>query len=162
MPYAGERFALAIMMPVTETDGPARLTEKQLDAMLAALAEAEPRRVALFLPKFAIETDADLIPAFKASGMRLPFDSGAAEFPELKVTDSTETQIYITQIRHRAVFEVDEAGTEAGAATAVELALRSAQARPEEFRIDRPFLFALTDNETGTVLFLGRVTDPRS
>jgi len=57
---------------------------------------------------------------------------------------------------------VDEKGTEAAAATAVIVGLTSVPSRePIEIRVDRPFLFAIRDRETGTVLFLGRVVDPR-
>ena len=61
---------------------------------------------------------------------------------------------------HQANIDVDEKGTEAAAATAVGMRVTSMPAEPVTMRVDRPFLFALRDVPTGTILFLGQVTDP--
>jgi len=68
--------------------------------------------------------------------------------------------LYITDVVHKAFVEVDEAGTEAAAATAVVVGATSAPTEPVEFTIDRPFVFLIRDIQTGSVLFLGRVLNP--
>jgi serpin B len=61
---------------------------------------------------------------------------------------------------HKAFVAVDEAGTEAAAATAVVIGERAAPAEPVEMTVDRPFVFVIRDRQTGTILFVGRVVDP--
>jgi len=70
--------------------------------------------------------------------------------------------LFIRDVVHQAFVSVDEAGTEAAAATAVVMALKAApMEEPIELDIDRPFIFLIRDIETKTILFLGRVLDPR-
>jgi serpin B len=73
---------------------------------------------------------------------------------------TTEEQLLIDKVIHEAYIAVDEEGTEAAAATAVVMRATSAPMVDVTFEIDRPFIFALRDTETGALLFLGRVTDP--
>jgi serpin B len=82
--------------------------------------------------------------------------SGDADFSGM--TD--EERLFISNVIHQANIDVDEAGTEAAAATAVVLRPVSAPAVDLALTVDRPFVFALRDTRTGAVLFLGRVTDP--
>jgi serpin B len=75
---------------------------------------------------------------------------------------SPEPNLYIMSVIHKAFVHVNEAGTEAAAATAVVMgADASAPPTPMEFIVDRPFIFLIRDRGTGTILFLGRVEDPR-
>jgi len=67
--------------------------------------------------------------------------------------------LWISQIKHKAVVEINEEGTEAAAATAVEMATKSAPRRPV-FRAGHPFVFLIQDNQTGSILFMGKVTHP--
>jgi serpin B len=72
-------------------------------------------------------------------------------------------RLVIDDVLHKAFVGVDEYGTEAAAATAVIMRLTSGLASdPVEFRVDRPFIFAIRDTTTGTLLFLGRVMNPQS
>jgi serpin B len=75
---------------------------------------------------------------------------------------TSERGLKIGQIAHRAVIEVEEEGTEAAAATAIEMRVTSMPQPPEPFKVDRPFLFYLVDDATGAILFQGRIMDPRS
>ena len=70
--------------------------------------------------------------------------------------------LFISAVAHKAFIEVDEKGTEAAAATAALMEIKGEVGKPVEFRADRPFLFMLRDRETGAILFVGRVLDPRS
>jgi serpin B len=91
-------------------------------------------------------------------GMNQAFDPTRADFSGM----SSSGELYISRVIHKATVDVDEAGTEAAAATAV---IATAGAAPDEqepviFRADRPFLFFIRDRETGTILFVGRVLNP--
>jgi len=116
--------------------------------------------VALELPRFKTSFNANLIPPFEALGMHLAFDRARADFSRM----AARNPLVISLIAHRAVIDVMEDGTEAAAATAVVVTVRSAARRPQEpepFRVDRPFLFSIVDKTSGAVLFAGRIVDPR-
>jgi serpin B len=117
-----------------------------------------PHRVVVGLPKFQLSAGFELKAVLSALGMPLAFTPGSADFSGM---DGTR-DLYLSAVVHEAVVEVDEEGTEAAAATAV-VGIRLA-ARPEPpvtFRADHPFLFLIRDVRTGSILFLGRVANPR-
>jgi serpin B len=90
------------------------------------------------------------------------FDMHRADFSGM-MDEAAPDPLFISEVLHKAFIGVDEEGTEAAAATAVLIAPGAAPPEPEEpieLRIDRPFIFAIRDTVTGTVLFLGRVMDP--
>ena len=93
----------------------------------------------------------------KALGMQAAFEPGAAD---LSGMDGTKN-LYISAIEHKAYISVDEKGTEAAAATAVVVGLTSMPAQTVDFKIDRPFLFYILDKQSGALLFMGRLVDPR-
>ncbi|MBM4435575.1 MAG: serpin family protein [Chloroflexi bacterium] len=68
--------------------------------------------------------------------------------------------MFIQQVVHEGFISVDEEGTEAAAATAVVVGVTSAPSQVVELTVDRPFLFLIRDDQTGTLLFMGRVSDP--
>jgi len=109
------------------------------------------------LPKFKIEFDAQLNDALKAMGIKKAFTSNA-EFSGI-----ADEPLFISEVKQKSFVEVDEAGTVAAAVTTVGMATRAAQmASPIGFvlLLDRPFLFVITDKQTGSVLFVGMVNDP--
>jgi serpin B len=108
------------------------------------------------LPRFEIETKADLADLLAGLGMPDAFDIDLADFSGM----TTQEPLYIAHVIHQANISVDEKGTEAVAATAVVMQAGSAPTEPFDIRFDRPFLFALRDLETGAILFLGQVVDP--
>jgi serpin B len=117
------------------------------------------KSVNVWLPKWDFESEFSLKDTLIAMGMQAPFGEGApADFSG--ITD--EIDLVLSDVIHKANITVDEEGTEAAAATAIIMA-ESAAMEPEdpvEFRADHPFIFAIYDTDTGTLLFLGRVTDP--
>jgi len=87
-------------------------------------------------------------------GMQLPFSAGAA------FSGISDTSLQITAVIHQAFVNVNEKGTEAAAATAVILGEAAEPSEPVVFQADHPFVFLLRDNHTGSILFLGRLTNP--
>ena len=105
----------------------------------------------MILPRFKLEYEVKLNDTLKAMGMEIAFDSGA-DFSGMGPS------LFISEVRHKTFVEVNEEGTEAAAATVV-VGIESA---PPVFRVDRPFFFAIYDNRTKTILFMGIVWEPMS
>jgi serpin B len=112
--------------------------------------------VQLALPRFEFRTQASLPDALRALGMTDAFDSGRADFTGILADGG----LFISDVIHEVFVAVNEAGTEAAAATAVILGRGAAPREPVPLTFDRPFLFYLYDRATGAVLFMGRVLDP--
>lgn len=153
--YVGEQLAMMVIVP----DDMARFDRTVDAALLAEIVDAlEGRHVALGLPSFSVETHVSLNALLAELGMPSAFDRRRADFSGM----TTEWEgLVITDVIHQANIEVDEDGTEASAATAVVIGFTSG-GPPDQvsLTIDRPFLFAVRDTQSGAVLFLGRVTDP--
>ena len=165
LPYADRRLGMIIAVPAVIDDLNAvseRLDAAAVSRLAGSLATDDGQEVALSMPRFKATYEADLIEAFMAMGMTLPFDPHKADFGGITGRQKSEGLLTIGQIKHKAVVEVGEEGTEAAAATAVEMARGAFQpTQPEKFAVDRPFLFFIVDGSTGTVLFEGRIVDPR-
>lgn len=163
LPYKGGGLTMVVLLPEPAAGHSGMAIDGKTAAAIVHDVEAAPADyVALSMPKFKTETSANLIPPFKALGMTLPFDADRADFSA--ITDSTKEadRIHISQIQHKTFIDVDEAGTEAAAATAVEFGLRSAAPPSKRISVDRPFLYMITDKASGAILFVGRVSDPRA
>jgi serpin B len=164
MPYQGDELAMTIVLP-RDRDGLGALEEgldrADVDRWVDALA---PHRTQVVFPRFRLD-DAriPLKSTLQTLGMQLAFDQAHADFSGMATPRNTEDELYITDCFHEAFVEVDEEGTEAAAATAVVMGTRGAAAvmEPPTFRADHPFLFLIRDLESGTILFVGRVVDPR-
>jgi len=152
LPYVGGSLAMTVIVP---DDMDAFEATLDADAFASILAALDPKSVALTLPRFGIETKADLADLLAALGMPTAF-TDAADFSGI----TTDYPLAISAVVHQANIDVDEAGTEAAAATAVILRATSAPIVDVTLDVNRPFLFALRDVPTGAVLFLGRVMDP--
>jgi serpin B len=113
------------------------------------------REVIVSLPKFKITQSIGLGGTLSKMGMPLAFDEAQADFSGI----SRKEKLHIDKVIHKAFVDVNEEGTEAAAATAVVIGTESASV-PAAFKADRPFAFYIRDQKTGTVLFLGRITDP--
>ncbi|MBL8132497.1 MAG: serpin family protein [Anaerolineae bacterium] len=117
--------------------------------------------VILTLPRWKTETNAPMTDLLQQMGMTLPF-TGDADFSGMIDTARTAERLAISDVLHKAFISVDEHGTEAAAATVVMMGATGAP-QPQEpfvFTADRPFVYAIVDQTTGTVLFMGRVLDP--
>ncbi len=158
LPYAGGDLSMMVVLP-REPDGlaalEAQLSPERLAEWTSQLAEREVR---VQLPKFKMTWGAaELNGRLKALGMRDAFDGNRADFSGM---DGKTDWLYIGLVLHKAFVDVNEEGTEAAAATAVAMRVKSMSRPPVEFRADHPFLFLIQEEETGTILFLGRVADP--
>jgi len=155
--YAGGTLAMTVVLA---DEG----READLDALVAGgrlpdLLQAQSGEVALSLPRWKFRVGAPLKEALTGLGMTTAFDPDAADFSGM----TTAEQLFVGNVLQQVFIAVDEAGTEAAAATAVLMGVTSAPVQPPEpLVVDRPFLFVIHDVEHGTPLFLGKVVDPRS
>ena len=115
---------------------------------------------AIVLPRFKVEYEITMNDALKALGMEVAFDENRANFTGIFQGGQNA---FISKVKHKAFAEVNEEGTEAAAVTSTEMVVTSMPAQRRTFRmvVDRPFFFAIRDNKTGSVLFLGSIVDPQ-
>ncbi len=155
LPYGSDgKVSMYLFLPDAGTDlnaFRARVTPENWETWMAAFHTGEGD---IALPKFRFAYDVTLNAALKALGMGLAFNAEQADFSGM-----TTLQAYISAVKHKSFIEVNEEGTEAAAVTSVEV---GATAVPIRFQMtfNRPFLFAIRHNPTGTVLFAGTVVDP--
>jgi serpin B len=154
LPYDGMELSMVILLPA---EGEFESFEGSLDAgrVDAIVNDLTYQEIALTMPKFEIESDFSLVEALAEMGMPLAFSMGA----DFSGMDGTR-ELYIGEVLHKAFITVDEAGTEAAAATAVEMQLKGAPMASVTVTVDRPFIFFIRDVETSAILFVGRVVDP--
>lgn len=153
LPYAGGDLSMLVVVPDTLPAFETTLTADRVAEIVGALSTG--LQVNLQLPSWDTESALSLKDALAALGMPTAF-TDAADFSGM----TTEEALRIAEVIHQANITVDEEGTEAAAATAAIMRATSAPFETVDLTVDRPFVFALLDNETGAVLFLGRVVDP--
>jgi serpin B len=152
--YGGRAFSLTIVLPASPGGLGALVASLDESVWRDWIAGLEPRPVIVVMPKFTLEYDVELRDVLTALGMGVAFEPYAADFSGIY---GGPENLYISQVRHKTFVDVNEKGTEAAAVTSVEMALTSL---PPEVRVDRPFLFAIRERLSGTILFLGVVRDP--
>ncbi|MFZ4578732.1 MAG: serpin family protein [Myxococcota bacterium] len=155
IPYDGQQLDMVLVVPDAGQFAAfeAGLSEASLAQVVESLGNTE---VILTLPKFEFTSTSGLANALKELGMPAAFDAAQADFSGIADPNS----LYIADVLHKAFIKVNEAGTEAAAATAVIFNDTAAVPDPPMLVVDRPFLFMIRDRATQTVLFIGRVVDP--
>ena len=160
LPYKGGAISMTILLPGEDRFGE---FESALDSdrLEAVLRDLEDQRVRLTMPKFELEASLGLADTLAVMGMPNAFDERMAEFQGmdgLSCLAGDDECLLISDVLHKAFVSVDEAGTEAAAATAVIIGItRADPEEPINLTIDRPFIYLIRDHETGAILFLGRV-----
>ncbi|XP_074843614.1 serpin E3 [Carettochelys insculpta] len=154
LPYLGERVSMFVVLP-NDRRTSLSLLESHLSSNVITLWANSLKRMKMdvFLPRFRIQSRFDLKVVLPALGITDMFDPTKADFKGI----SDQGSLYISEAIHKAKIEVTEKGTKASGATAMVLLKRS---RSPIFKADRPFLFFLRHTNTGSVLFIGRVTNP--
>jgi serpin B len=154
LPYDGQELSMVIILPDSgqfETFEEA-MDYKQVKDIIECL---ERQEVRLKMPKFEFDSSFSLKKALTEMGMSVAF-SEEADFSGM----TGKKDLFISDVIHKAFVSVDEAGTEAAAATAVIMELTAMPETPIEVTLNRPFIFLIRDIETGAILFVGRVMNP--
>jgi serpin B len=156
LPYGGDAFVMTILMPDDGVDVNTFLAQLTLDAWQSATASLRDSDVPLSLPKFRLAWEDTLNDELKSLGMRRAFQPDEAEFT--RISRTVGNSLYIDFVKQKAFVDVNEVGTEAAAVTVVGIGVTSA---PQPVNIDRPFVFAIRERLSGTILFLGKIVEPK-
>ena len=154
LPYGGGAFSMTIVLPARGTSVNAlaeSLTPARWSEMTAAVRDANQE---LHMPKFTLRWEATLNDQLQALGMRQAFIGGGADFSAM--SKSRGRDLYIHAVKQKSFVDVHEEGTEAAAVTSVEIREVSA---PAAVVVDRPFLFAIRERLSGTILFVGKIVE---
>jgi len=155
LPYKGHELSMVILLPREENfeQFEGALSYQLVDSILEAL---EHDHINLEMPRFSFKSEFSLSETLAAMGMPDAFSAGAADFSGM----TGNRELSIQEVVHKAFVSVDEAGTEAAAATAVTMPTSAPPEEPIVVNINRPFIFLIRDIETGSLLFMGRVLNP--
>lgn len=157
LPYDDGKTSMLILLPKKDmNDLLGKLTASSLVEYAAESRESK-KVVCLSLPRVNFSTDVLLNDSLEAMGLKLPF-GGGADFTGM-AAKSANLGLYISKVRHMTYLAIDEKGTEAAAATAVEMDA-SGVPTTNVMNVDHPFFAAILNDETGAVLFSGIVNDP--
>jgi len=160
LPYSTGELSMIVLLP-SQIEGCGRLEERLTPSMFSrSLGQMRKQKVEIFLPRFKLESGFELVPTLAMMGMPDAFGPKA----DFSGIDGTKT-LYISGVFHKAWGEVNEEGTEAAAATPTTFAASAVMkpsSSPPVFRADHPFILFIRDTRSGSLLFLGRLMDPKS
>ena len=158
IPYRGNRASMVIFLPKKDNLMEAFTSSLDYKHYGEIMDSMKFTGVRLSLPKFRIDFKLDLANTLSEMGMPLAFSQEEADFSGM----TGKRDLSISNVIHQAFISVDEKGTEAAAATAVTMCMMAApnKVRPVVFNADHPFVFLIRDNETGSILFMGRIMKP--
>ncbi len=157
LPYGDKRLSMLIFLPKSGT------TLAEFHRMLTAenwaswTNQLRDMKGNLRLPRFKVEYESSLKPALSALGMASAFTARA----DFRLMVAPPTRAFISDVKHKTFVEVNEEGTEAAAVTSTEM--RTVSIKPQEIfqmTVDHPFFFAIRDNRSGAILFMGSITTP--
>lgn len=160
LPYGTGRVSMYVFLPDEGTGLQAFQDMMNVKAWESWMTGFQRRKGHIELPRFTMEFETSLASSLQRIGMKEPFSPGMADFSRMGPIE--KGNIYISDVIHKTYVDVNEEGTEAAAVTSVVVSVTSARptVKPFSLIVDRPFFFAIRDNETGAVLFIGSVFDP--
>lgn len=157
LPYADGEMSMTVILPnegVGLVEFQSKLSSGKWEEMQSGM---NSMRGTILLPKFKMEYETELNDALEALGMTGAFEEGA-NFSKMIEEDAP---LFISKVKQKTFIDVNEEGTEAAAVTGVMVSETSAPADdPFVMEVNRPFFFAITDNETGAILFMGFISNP--
>lgn len=160
--YGGKAFSMTVVLPARGTSLDSLVRAMDADAWQSITEQLDGGgEVQVELPRFELTWERLLNPALKRMGMGPAFSTDSANFSRMAetppCTSGRDPCLFIEWVRQKSFVKVDEEGTEAAAASGVGARPTSG---PPTFRVDRPFLFAIRERLSGTVLFVGKIEDP--
>ncbi len=155
LPYGNAEFSMTIFLPKPGINIDSLIAQFSNDSWNSWISSFSSQEVNLYLPKFKMEYEISLNNVLCALGMSIAFDPGRADFTKI----NSNGNLYISKVKHKTFVKVNEEGTEAAAVTSVEITLTSTGSSIT-MRINRPFVFAIRENHSGTILFIGKIIEP--
>ena len=171
LPYKGGKLSMVFLVPQS-ADAVEQLEQKlKYDDLQAWVGKLHERGVDITIPKLKLETMYQLNKALRSLGMDRAFNDprqpNGAQFDGIVDSSDAAKRLFIGSVIHKTFVEVNEKGTEAAAATAIVMPTAAMAPRHETkpfvpiFRADKPFVFLIRHIDTGSILFVGRVTNPK-
>ena len=160
MPYKGKDLSMLVFLPRKKYGINKLEQELNSNGIKKWISSLSQTKVLVYFPKFKITCPFRMKKTLQSMGMRDAF-SRSSNFSG--ITDIKSEPLQISEVIHKAFIEVNEEGTEAAAATAVIMKKRvsiSTRPRIPVFKADHPFVFVIRDNKSGSILFVGRLSDP--
>jgi serine protease inhibitor len=150
--YGNGGFAMTVLLPKPGRTASQMLQRMDSTGWKTLTGRFHNAKVSLTLPRFRLEYTRRLNADLEALGMKVAFDPGRADFS--RIAEMSPERLYLSRVDQKTFVEVNEEGTEAAAATGVSVSPTSAE-QVFEMKVDRPFVFAIRERLSGTVLFLG-------
>lgn len=161
LPYGSGYMSMYIFLPSRESNLNTLLDDLNAESWENAVSQVSKQEVYVQIPKFELEYSIDLSDVLKELGMEIAFDKYNADFSRLAYSPTGKPLLqWIQKVTQKTFVKVNEEGTEAAAVTVVAGDAEPVSA-PPEFIADRPFFYAIYDNDLKTVLFMGTVVDPQ-
>jgi serine protease inhibitor len=161
LPYVHGRFAMYVLLPDSgQTLAGLRgtLTPRAWQQWMGGFGT---REVHVVMPRYRLNVESSLNAPLQAMGMADAFSPTRATFGTLLTAEYLARQnAFVGEAKQKVFIDVNEEGTEAAAVTGIEMRTTSAPAPPMQFVVDRPFILAIRDDQTGALLFIGQVNDP--
>ncbi len=161
LPYGNGFYTMTIVMPdgIDEIESfAADLNERRWNEITSSLPENE-NEIMVHLPRFRLEYQIKLNETLKKLGMAIAFDADYADFSRMYHKELYFENLYISTVDHKTYIDVNEEGTVAAAATSVGVTFTSLK---PEILVDRPFIFAIRENHSGSLVFMGKIMNPDS
>ncbi|MCL1865931.1 MAG: serpin family protein [Oscillospiraceae bacterium] len=152
-PYKNGHYSFAALLPNEDVDIADFVADMTGESLVTALESARNESVSVYLPKFTFEYDIVMNDLLIEMGMESAFDPGLADFSRLGYSEAGN--IFISEVLHKTYIEVDEKGTKAAAVTSVKNRDNATAAPVQPVILDRPFVFAIVDNDAGVPVFMG-------
>lgn len=157
LPYGDAGYSMTILLPAAGVNIDkfvGNLTQQEWNRVATGLAKREGD---LFIPKFRLEYEKKLNDVLKGMGMSIAFSPSAADFTGI----DRQGGLFISEARHKTYVEVDEEGTEAAGVTSIGIG-RTSIGDTFVMKVNRPFVFVIRENNSGTILFIGKIVQPKS
>ncbi|MDZ7402462.1 MAG: serpin family protein, partial [candidate division KSB1 bacterium] len=153
LPYGDELFSMVVILPSASADIDELISELDQNDWNQWLGSFQKEKGTIFLPRFKLEYKLRMNDVLIALGMGVAFSPGA-DFTRMFKPGG----LFISEVNHKTFVEVNEEGTEAAAVTSVVIGRTSTSGFV--MRVDRPFIFAIRENHSGTILFVGKIVNP--
>lgn len=154
LPYGDSVFSMTVLIPRGSNTLEDILNQLDGSSWQQIVQQLHPQEINFRMPKFSMDYEKTLNSVLSSMGMPTAFVGGAADFSGI-----ADAELYIDEVKHKSIIEVTEKGTKAAAVTSVGIGVTSVPIIPV-IRADRPFLFAIRENQAGNILFLGKLAQP--
>jgi serine protease inhibitor len=158
LPYLDEQYAFFALLPASGTSPRQFIASSEGTALTDLIQNARNARVDLSMPRFEVKYEDSLVNELQNMGMSIAFASGQADFSLM--SSSRAKDLYISEVKHKTFCKINEVGTEAAAATLVEISKTAVPGGDVELVLNRPFIYGILDMTSGLPIFIGVMENP--